>query len=305
MGFDEWVSADNFFDLNPVLGRNGIPEKFHGDSSDVTTNEAVEFIRKQSGSLTPFLAVVWFGSPHTPHQALASDKAAYSHLPPADQDYYGEIAAIDRNVGRLRTVLRELKISENTIVWYNSDNGGARGPNSTGNLRGNKGSLWEGGLRVPGIVEWPARIPKPFASDVPCSTLDIYPTLLEATGSMPQQQIQPLDGVSLISIFDQKSDIRTKPIPFWRHAADGSGHAAFLDWPYKLHTNAKSTGKRKGDPSATMPSTLLYDVAQDPNETQNLAKQYPERVVQMTKALDSWKVSVERSFGGADYSNLK
>ena len=63
------------------------------------------------------------------------------------------------------------------------DNGGVAGPKSTGNLRGSKGTLWEGGLRVPGIVEWPARIAKPFVSETPCSTLDIYPTLLEAAGA--------------------------------------------------------------------------------------------------------------------------
>lgn len=71
MGFDEWGSADNFFDLDPVLGRNGVPEKFHGESSDITTDEALKFIRRQAVVGKPFLSVVWFGSPHVPHQALA------------------------------------------------------------------------------------------------------------------------------------------------------------------------------------------------------------------------------------------
>ena len=76
MGFDEWISADNFFDLDPVLGRNGVPEKFHGDGSDIVTDEALKFIRKQAGAGKPFLTVVWFGNPHTPHEALPADKAA-------------------------------------------------------------------------------------------------------------------------------------------------------------------------------------------------------------------------------------
>jgi len=299
MGFDEWVSADNFFDLDPVLGRNGVPEKFHGDSSDVTTDEALKFIKKQAGAGKPFLSVVWFGSPHIPHIALPADKAAYSALSERDQNYYGEITAVDRSVGRLRATLRELKIADNTLLWYCSDNGGAAGPLSTGNLRGGKSTLWEGGLRVPGLIEWPGRIPKPFVSEAPCSTLDIYPTVLEATGAVAQKQIQPLDGVSLLALFDRKTESRAKPIPFWIHAGNKDGHAAWLDWPYKLHTNAAAGRGRKGGEASQ--AVLLYDVAKDPKETTDLTAQEPERVAKMTAALEAWKASVEKSLAGADY----
>lgn len=303
MGFDEWVSADNFFDLDPVLGRNGVPEKFHGDGSDVTTDEALKFIRRQATADKPFLAVVWFGSPHVPHQALPADKASYSSLPEGDQNYYGEITAVDRSVGRLRAALRELKVADNTILWYCSDNGGAAGPKSTGNLRGSKGTMWEGGLRVPGIVEWPARIPTPFVSDTPCSTLDIYPTLLEATGAVAQSQVQPLDGLSLIPIFDRKTESRSKPIPFWNHAGKQLGHAALLDWPYKLHTNPVGGRDRKSKKGGeSLPTVLLYDVSKDPKETTDIAAQEPDRVVKMTGALEAWKASVEKSLAGADYA---
>lgn len=298
LGFGEWVSADNFFDLDPVLGRNGVPEKFRGDSSDVTTDEALKFIKKQAGAAKPFLVVVWFGSPHVPHIALPADKAAYSKLSEQEQNYYGEIAAVDRSVGRLRAALRELKVSDNTLLWYNSDNGGAAGPKSTGNLRGSKGTLWEGGLRVPGLVEWPARIAKPFISETPCSTLDIYPTVLAATGAVAQHQIQPLDGLSLLPLFDRKTESRTKPIPFWNHLGK-PGHAALLDWPYKLHTDAVAgRGKKGGD---TFAAVQLYDVSKDPKEAADLAAQQPERVAKMTAALVAWKASVEKSLSGADY----
>ncbi len=298
LGFDEWVSADNFFDLDPVLGRNGVPEKFRGDSSDVTTDEALKFIKKQAGAAKPFLVVVWFGSPHVPHIALPADKAAYSKLSEQEQNYYGEIAAVDRSVGRLRAALRELKVSDNTLLWYNSDNGGAAGPKSTGNLRGSKGTLWEGGLRVPGLVEWPARIAKPFISETPCSTLDIYPTVLAATGAVAQHQIQPLDGVNLLPLFDRKTESRTKAIPFWNHLGK-PGHAALLDWPYKLHTDAVAgRGKKGGD---TFAAVQLYDVSKDPKEAADLAAQQPERVAKMTAALVAWKASVEKSLSGADY----
>ena len=305
MGFGEWVSADNFFDLDPVLGRNGVPEKFHGDSSDVTTDEALKFIRRQAGAGQSFLAVVWFGSPHVPHIALPADKAAYSALPEKDQNYYGEITAVDRNVGRLRATLRELNVADNTILWYCSDNGGAAGPKSTGNLRGSKGTLWEGGLRVPGIVEWPARIAKPFISETPCSTLDIYPTILEATGAVAQKQIQPLDGLSLLPVFDHKTETRTKPIPFWNHAGKQPGHAALLDWPYKLHTDAVAgRGKQDNKDGETSTTPLLYDVSKDPHETTDLAAKEPDRVAKMTAALATWKASVEKSLTGEDYSSI-
>jgi arylsulfatase A-like enzyme len=303
LGFDEWVSADNFFDLDPVLGRNGVPEKFYGDSSDITTDEALKFIRRQAGAGKSFLAVVWFGSPHVPHQALPADKAAYSALPEKDQNYYGELTAVDRNVGRLRTALRELKVADHTLLWYCSDNGGAAGPKSTGNLRGSKGTLWEGGLRVPGIVEWPARIPKPFVSETPCSTLDIYPTVLEATGAAAKNQIQPLDGISLLPMFDRQAVSRAKPIPFWSNVRNHRSHAALLDWPYKLHTNPAAGRNQNAKKSgAALPTVLLYDVSKDPKETTDLAAQEPERVAKMTAALEAWKASVEKSLAGADYA---
>jgi arylsulfatase A-like enzyme len=282
LGFDEWLSADNFYDLDPMLGRNGVPEKFHGDGSDIAMDAALQFIRKQVGAGKPFLTVVWFGNPHTPHEALPADKAAYAALSAADQNYYGELTGIDRNVGKLRAALRELKVSDHTLVWYCSDNGGAAGPKSTGNLRGSKGTLWEGGVRVPGIVEWPARIPKPFISGLPCSTSDIYPTVLAATGAKAEKQVQPLDGINLLPLFDQQMTKREKPIPFVARINQPDSHATLR-------------------PSGEVAPVLLYDVSKDPKETANLAAQQPERVAKMSAELAAWKASVGKSLAGADY----
>lgn len=319
MGFDVWVSADNFFDLDPVLGRQGVPEKFKGEGSDIVTDEALKFIKAQSGAQKPFLAVVWFGNPHGPHEALAADKAAYAGLPENEQNYYGELTAIDRNLGRLRAALRELNVADDTLLWYCSDNGGDAGPKSTGNLRGSKGTLWEGGLRVPGLVEWPARIAKPAVSQMPCSTVDIYPTVLAATGTAAEKPVRPLDGVSLLPLFDGKMEERGKPVGFWARAGRPEAHAALLEWPYKLHVNAvagrggkkekegkdkddknKKDRKAKGGAAALAP-VLLYDVSRDPKETTDLAAQEPERVAKMTAVLDEWKKSVEKSLAGEDY----
>ncbi len=304
LGFDEWVSADNFFDLDPVLGRNGEPEKFHGDGSDISMDEALKFIRKQAAAAKPFFVVVWFGNPHVPHEALPADKALYSSLSEKDQNYYGEITGVDRNVGKLRSALRDLKVSDNTLLWYCSDNGGANGPKSTGDLRGQKGTLWEGGVRVPGLVEWPARIKKPSVSDMPCSTLDMYPTILAATGATAPNQVQPLDGINLLPHFDHKTDTRSKAIPFWAHGKDGAGHATLIEWPYKLHLHPVKTGAKKGaatdNDGPSKPQ--LYDVSKDPKETTDLAAQQPDRVAKMTAALKEWQSSVDNSLAGKDYA---
>ena len=300
-GFDTWVSVSNYYDLDPLMARNGVTEQFKGDSSDIATEEALKFIRRSAEKRQPFLSVVWFGSPHVPHRALTADKAAYAALPVAEQEYYGELTAVDRSVGRLRAALRELKIADDTIVWYTSDNGGAAGPNSTGHLRGTKGTLFEGGVRVPGIVEWPARLGAPRVSEVPCSTLDIYPTVLAATGVKAEKQIEPLDGVNLLPLFDRKMDARGKAIPFWDHTGQQPGHATLLDGPFKLHRHPVAKGRGKKAAAEALPAVLLYDVARDPKETTDLAAQEPERVARMTAALETWQASVEKSLAGADY----
>jgi arylsulfatase A-like enzyme len=301
LGFDEWVSADNFFDLDPVLGRNGVPEKFRGESSDIVTDEALRFIRQQAGAGAPFLAVVWFGSPHVPHEALPADKAPYAALPEKDQNYYGELTAVDRSVGRLRAALRELNVTDNTLFWYCSDNGGAAGPKSTGNLRGSKGTLWEGGVRVPCAIEWPARIPKPVVSEIPCSTLDIYPTVLAATGAEAVHQVEPLDGINLLPLFDGQMTERGKALPFVAQINRPGSHAALLEWPYKLHTDAAAGRGRRNNNDEPVAPVLLYDVSKDPKETTDLAAQEPERVARMTAELAAWKESVRKSLAGDDY----
>jgi arylsulfatase A-like enzyme len=303
----------------------------HGESSTVTVDAALEFIRKHAKSPMPFLAVVWFGSPHDPHQAAAEDRALYAGQPETDRDWLGEITGMDRAVGKLRAGLRALGIHENTILWYTSDNGGLR-PESTGG-RGMKGQVYEGGLRVPGLLEWPDRIPAHRATGVPCVTSDIYPTLLEIVGvAMPNQP--PLDGISLVPLIDGKMTARPKPIGFWDHAAGGHstpsdklmaelleaqqagrevdphtfgkdagkitkqypldefpGHAARLDWPWKLHRIQK-----KGAPKVE-----LYDLARDPYEKNDLADQQADRVKAMRAALEVWLTSVVRSLNGEDY----
>jgi arylsulfatase A-like enzyme len=333
-GFDEWLSAPNFFDNDPILSREGVAVPFKGESSIVTADAAIDFIRKHAKDPQPFFAVVWFGSPHSPHQAAAADRGLYPNEPPKLQNYYGEISGIDHAMGKLRRELRSLGIQEDTIVWYCSDNGGVAGVSSTGG-RGSKGQIYEGGLRVPAILEWPARITKPFRTDVPASTCDIFPTLLEVAGVRPDPK-RVLDGMSLIPVMDRKTDARPKPIGFWSYPAKGNrtasaaimaalleaqkngdeigdraglcldagkiaqqypagkfaGHAAWLDWPWKLHRIEGKDGAVKIE---------LYDLAADPGEKSDDTTAQPQRAQSMRADLEKWLASVAASLNGGDY----
>ncbi len=333
-GFDEWFSAPNFFDNDPILSREGVAVQTRGESSMVTVDAALEFIGKHADASQPFLAVVWFGSPHGPHQAIEEDRVLYANQKKNQQHFYGEITGMDRAFGKLRKGLRSLGIHENTLLWYCSDNGGLPKVGTTGG-RGNKGNIYEGGLRVPAILEWPARIPKPRATNVPCNTSDIYPTLLEIAGVRMGNQ-PPLDGISLAGLIDGKMNVQPKPIGFWDHPTRGistpslkwmtellevqkaskessetfrlrldagkiskqypedtfPGHAAWLDWPWKLHRIQAKTANVKLE---------LYNLAEDPAEQKDLVSQDTDRVNFMKSQLEAWLASVVRSLNGKDY----
>ncbi len=335
-GFDEWLSAPNFYDNDPIMSREGTAVQTKGESSMVAADAAIAFMRKHAASKRPFLAVVWFGSPHGPHRAIEEDRARYAGQEENKQHFYGEITGMDRAFGKLRKELGALGVRDDTILWYCSDNGGLPKVGSTGG-RGDKGDIYEGGLRVPAMLEWPARIKAPRTTKVPCTTSDMYPTLLDAAGVKVKGQA-PLDGISLVPLLDGKMTSRPAPIGFWKHveggistpsakwmaelleaqkagkrttdesrlrldAADVSkqypedafpGHAAWLDWPWKLHRIQKQ------DSFAV--KIELYNLEDDPMEETDLLTKSGRRVVKMGGELEAWLASVVRSLNGKDYS---
>ncbi len=305
VGFDESFSVSNYFDADWTFGRNGIPEKTSGDGSDVIVAEALKFIEKNARQDKPFLAVIWFGSPHAPHNPLPADKEAAG-----GSDYYGEILGVDRSMGTLRSGLRKLGIADNTMVWFSSDNGGWPNPKdptnggSNGPYRGRKGDMYEGGVRVPGLVEWPARIKKPFITEVSACTSDIYPTIIEILKLEVPGQVKPIDGISLLSLLDGQMKARPSPIGFWQtgggfgfkegdrsKASIASGASAWNDNQYKL---VKRNGKLE-----------LYDLTVDPSEKTDIAANHPEIVARMKGELESWQTSVVGSLVGEDYKGSK
>ncbi|MES2598422.1 MAG: sulfatase-like hydrolase/transferase [Verrucomicrobiota bacterium] len=335
-GFDEWVSAPNYFDLNPILSVKGKATKFEGDSSDVTAQVAIDFIRRCAQDKQPFLAVVWFGSPHNPHKALETDRAPYAALPKPEQQFYGEITAMDRAFGKVREELRMLDIEQDTVLWYCSDNGALPKIGSTGGRRANKGSIYEGGLAVPALLEWPSQFKEPKVISVPCVTSDILPTVLDIIDAK-QEKTPPLDGVSLLPLLKGEVKKREKPIGFWDMGIRGKGASSEV-WMRELLA-AQERGEEPNDPERLAPDAgkigepvsltkfpghsawldwpwklhriedkktgdvdwELYDLSADPDESRVLFAEQPERVPQMQEALEAWLESVARSLNGDDY----
>ncbi len=358
MGFSEWLSHDNFFELNPTFSRNGAaPQKFNGESSEILVAETIRFLEAATSSDRPFFVVLWFGSPHEPYSGLREDLDRYADLPEhyADrqvsltsnetgrptkrplrevlQERYAEITAMDRSMGTLRTWLAENGQQDNTLLWYCGDNGTPGDGIVTSPFRGRKGTLYEGGIRVPGIIEWPHGIPEPRQTDVNTVTSDILPTLCELAGiALPNR---PLDGLSLQPLLNGEWEVRPTPIGFWEFDRSGAGNAE----PYLPATLQSGTtplvklmaglptrnfrnfhhpdiaardygGQRvlldnrykllvKGLGEKTR--VELYDLRRDPAEREDVAAAKPAVVTRLQDELRDWQASVLRSLTGADY----
>jgi len=289
-GFDEWLTVTNFFDMNPVMGRKGKFEEFKGDSSSIIVTEALKFISASKRKKKPFLAVIWDGSPHSPWVASDADREPFKKLDSGSQHHYGELAAFDRSVGVLRKGLRDLGIADNTLVWFCSDNGGLPkiAPDSVGGLRGYKGSVWEGGLRVPGIIEWPSAV-RPRITNYPASTMDIFPTIVDLLDLPDTVMGKPVDGVSLVALLAKEIGKRRKPIPF-RFGIRG----ALVDNDYKLVARNRNTGDFQ-----------LFDLKNDPKESTDISGQRPKVFEEMRSAFKQWSASVDASVAGKDYPEGK
>ncbi|MEM1221382.1 MAG: sulfatase-like hydrolase/transferase [Verrucomicrobiota bacterium] len=294
-GFDEWLTVSNYFDIDPLLSREGEFIAFEGDSSAVIVREALHFIADAKESKKPFLAVIWDGSPHSPFLASEADQQAFADLDEKSRQHYGELVAFDRSVGALRAGLRELGLAENTLIWYCSDNGGLNGilPETTGGLRGHKGTVWEGGLRVPGIIEWPAVI-RARITEYPASTMDIFPTIAEICGLPESSFIKPVDGISLLPLFEGPQGPREEPIAFRFQS-----QAALIDNNFKL-VKGKGSKKEKKNKQAKG-DFALYDLSADPAESQDLSTEQPEYFQSLVKRYLEWEVSVKASVAGKDY----
>jgi len=362
MGFDTWLSHDNFFELNPILSRDGkAPSKIEGESSEILIDETIEFIEKKKvDKQQPFFTVIWFGSPHEPYDALEEDMALYKDLPDslADktvaltsietgerversmrtvlQERYAEITAMDRAIGKLRLYLKENNLKDNTLLWYCGDNGTPPSGLYITPLRGQKGMLYEGGIRVPGIIEWPNVISKPRTEDMISVTTDMFATLTEIVGQPKPER--PIDGVSLLSLIKGEVNSRSTPICFWNYDAgkeqeenpepyialelqegttplvkqmNGKFTRSFTNFKHHEIRETDYLGERaimgerfklliKGEKQT---DKELYDMAQGPAEQNNVIEIHPQVALELEKKLVTWQSSVLNSLTGKDYES--
>ena len=264
-------------------------ENLQGDDSRVIMDRAIPFIKQATAAKKPFLAVVWFHTPHSPVLAGPKHLAMYKDRPEHEAHYYGCVTAMDEQVGRLRKTLEDLNVADDTIMFFCSDNGPARQGKkrhvgSPGALRGYKLSLFEGGIRVPGLMTWPRRIKRAKIVKSPASTSDYVPTVYDALGIKPKGQPAPMDGVSLLPVVCGNETKRPRPIAFALH-----GKSALVDNRYKIYSSNK--GK----------IYALYDLADDPGEKNDIAAKHPEIVASMKKTLETWRASCKASNAGEDY----
>ena len=291
-GFDEWLSVTNFFDRNPIMSRKGKIEEYSGDSSEIIVDEALKFIKANAAENKPFFTVIWYGTPHDPWTAAKADKKSFTKLNQKAQEHYGELVAMDRSIGTLRKGLREMGVAQNTLVWFMSDNGGLPklDPPTTGGLRSYKGSMYEGGLRVPAIIEWPNGISKVRITKYPAGAVDIFPTIAEVAGLKKTDLLKPQDGMSLAKLFLKEPGPRQKPLPF-----RSRGRIAVVDNDYKM-ISFPNSGKTRYE---------LYNLANDMSEQDNLVKKEPRISNRLRKRLKAIDASVTASVNGQDYPEKK
>ncbi len=262
-----------------------VTENLEGDDSRIIMDRALPFITAATNDKRPFLAVIWLHAPHRPVVAGPTREEAYAETEREDlRRYYAVVTAIDASLGRLREHLERLNVSDDTLLWYTSDNGpegsAKEGQGSTAGLRGRKRSLYEGGVRVPGLLVWPKQIRTPRRLGCPASTLDTLPTLAEILGVRLAPE-RTLDGVSLLPLLmADGSDKRPgqAPLPFV------SPKAAALHAGRLKAIRPEPNGKWE-----------LYDLVSDPMESKDLAGDRPVELARLVELFHSWKSDAAQS----------
>ncbi len=305
-GYDtSFVTESAVSTWDPAIGSRAIDNPFYldgvaleptdptlqGGASKVVMDRALAHIKQSVSQHKPFFSVIWFHAPHKPVVAGPQYFKMYQGHGEAAH-YYGAITEMDDQIGRLRDTLKTLGVNDNTLITFTSDNGpeGKKqspvNAGSTKGLKGRKRSLYEGGVRVPTLALWPSHIKAGSIITEPTSTLDYLPTIAQLVDyKMPDNR--PIDGSSLLPLFEQKPFKRVQPIPFRTKKVFG-----LIDGKYKLIRRNKSR-----------PRLQLFDLENDPHEQYDISAANPERVSAMYKTFLMFNQSAKNSQQGGDYAD--
>jgi len=291
------------FDVNVGGGMAGSPESYFSpyhnphikdgkDGEELTerlTSEAISFVDQNKAK--PFFLYLPFYAVHVPLQSTPDLIAKYTAKPTTEErhnpTYAGLIETVDTQIGRLLTHLKENGLTENTIIVFTSDNGGFWGSTSTAPLRGSKGMVYEGGIRIPLIVKWPGKIQAGSASNEPVLSMDFYPTFLAITGAkVPAGKI--LDGENILPVLNQSGSL-TKRNLYWHVPV-------YLEAPKGMNQIWRQTPAsvvRKSDwklIETFEDNTIeLYNLKEDEYEQHNLAETYPDKAKELLNDLQQWR----------------
>jgi arylsulfatase A-like enzyme len=292
-GFDEFYgflggSRTYWPDENPSHGRairrNDDPVDELKEITYLTddfTDVAMEFV--DVNQKQPFFIFLAYNAVHGPFEAKEEDLENSTKIEP---DSRWKVAAmtrsLDANIGRLQAKLSDLDLTDDTLIIFLNDNGGTNsGAHSNGSLRGYKGTYWEGGIRVPFIVSWPARLPQGKRFDHPVSALDLLPTSLAATGKEVDPDWQ-MDGVNLLPYLEGNLTEAPHERLFWRFWRV----SAVREGPWKLIRVADNPLMENRELLAPL---ILLNIDNDPAETTNLAARYPDKVKDLSRKIIAWE----------------
>ncbi len=285
-GFNHWFSIQNNAlpnHKNPWnFVRNGIPVgPLEGYSADLVTDEAVNWLRGKRDLDKPFFMYVCYSEPHEPVASAERFTRQYAQFEdPAQRAYYGNVTQMDAGFGRLMAELDSLGLADDTLVFFTSDNGPAvtrfHPYGSAGDLRAKKGHIWEGGIRVPGIIRWPGRIKAGSISSEPVCGVDVLPTLCELAG-IEKPKDRKIDGTSIVPLFSEKKITRETPL-YWHFMRASSTVKVAMrkgDWKLvaridkeSLKPNASITEEEIAlNKEAELTGFELFNLADEVNET--------------------------------------
>lgn len=260
--------------------------------TDRLTDEALAFL--ESSKSRPFFLYLAHYAVHTPVEAKPEMAARYrprvrpgqAHSHP---EYAAMIESVDESVGRVLRKLEELHLANDTIVFFNSDNGGVVGRRhitSNEPLREEKATLYEGGIRVPLIVRWPGVVRPGSVSDIPVISVDFFPTLVEMSGA-PAPASGAVDGLSLVPVLKQRGGWQRSAI-YW--------HYPHYNFHQPLIPTRPCGAVRKGDFKLIEfyedGFVELYNLREDIGERRNLARALPNKTAELRRDLEAWRKSV-------------